>query len=187
MVELIDESNEDKESWLEKMLALPGAFSLIFFLAMFLPLLGFPSELSWALLTSFSIPTAYAFIMMAVLNRHISFKKHIPILTGLSFLIYILSRAPTTPSLLYAYIIFFVAGTAIASLSYFIYYLLYRFAKRMFGTEEVRIRKRFLIMFIPAMVIMFLLLFLIGGIVIGVVDEEIITVAGWLNGIVGGL
>lgn len=178
---------EVKESWLERAMGMPGAISSVFILSILLPWIGFTKHIIWPMMVSFSVPVFYIFLTMVVLNRHISLRKHIPILIGVSLILYLVSMAPSTPSSLYIYITLFLIGLGISSLTYFIYYFLYRLGKRMWGMEEIKYRKRFLIAFLPSIFLMLLILFFISGIVIGVEGEEIITVAGWLVKITGGL
>jgi len=179
-VKLFDKT--ETQSWIETAIELPGAIAVIFFLSLILPIIGFNQEVSWAILLTFSIPTSYAFIMMAILDRHIKFKKHITILVLMSFAIYILTRIPHTPLELYVYIFVFVIGLGISSLAYFVYYSFYRFGRRMFGTNSANYRKRFMFLFIPTFILMVAIIILIGNIPFG---EQ--TISSWVNSLVGGI
>lgn len=187
-VEILEQGEKEsrfgmtREGFLEKAFSTPASASIIFLLSVFIPLFGlFPSEITLSMTFAFSIPLIVLFLIGVVMNKEVGIRELLSkwffLIIILSYVFYILSRSPWEPVQYYFYTAMFLIGFALSFLTYFIYYLFYLLSKRKGGMSY---RIRILIVFVPTLIIMMGIVFILSNIVIGVADGEVFTLGRWL-------
>jgi len=167
----------DPKIMIERSLKMPGAISVVVLLSILLPLFGiFPKPISLPLLMVFSIPTLYMFFAQVILNRPLSLKKNLLISGVASYVFYILSRYPFEAIEFYIYSLFFLIGGLISVIVYLVYYSMYLLGKKVrYENEEMSFRSRFIICFIPTLLVSLLFCVII-SVFIGVWTFELAEV-----------
>ncbi len=145
----------------DRLIGMPGAFSVLFILTIILPLLNLlPQAIILPVLLIFSLPVFYVFMISVVFNKEFKPRKNVIATTIISYLLYILISYPFTGAFqFYAYSSIFLFSIIFGLITYLVYYIFLVIARRI--REPIGYRKRFLFAFLPSLVLMLGLSFFI--------------------------
>jgi len=150
----------ERENFIDKTMSMPGALSVLFLLSVILPAMSiFPSTITLAMMTAFSVPIIFVFLAEVAVDRRVSIKKS-TLLFFPAYLLYMLSRYPWSPMQYYLYSFFFVFGALLSVVTYAVYYIFIKIGRKI-KSGKLSFRWRFLLAFIPSLFVMLILSWII--------------------------
>lgn len=170
----------DVEQFKERALNMPGAITIIVLLSLFLPMTNImPYEITIPLLIVFSVPIVWVFLWRTLTNKKVSLGKHLTITIFLSYIFFIITSDLSTAMFFYINSIFFLLALGISGFVYIVYYLFFLVGKKY---AQKNYRKRFVIVFIPTLVISIVFLWLMSAMFGDVLFGMANVLAGAVNG-----